>query len=175
MGFKDDVRRRAAELQAGRGAMLAKKADIDVTGALVVAESHDEGRNAVVVLFPDRITRTRPRKIGSLVRTHQDMEVTPIKAVSSAQVERDGILRSKVTVYASGNTIVFRLGHDDAHALAAEIMRLITDGAGQPATNSHDTATGDLAAQLTQLAELHRSGALSDTEYEAAKAQVLRR
>jgi Short C-terminal domain len=32
---------------------------------------------------------------------------------------------------------------------------------------------GDLAQQLTQLADLHRQGALSDAEFEAAKAKLL--
>jgi hypothetical protein len=32
---------------------------------------------------------------------------------------------------------------------------------------------GDLAQQLTQLADLHRQGALSYAEFEAAKAKLL--
>jgi hypothetical protein len=35
-------------------------------------------------------------------------------------------------------------------------------------------ASGDIAEQLTKLDELHRSGALTDAEYKAAKAKLLR-
>jgi hypothetical protein len=44
-----------------------------------------------------------------------------------------------------------------------------------PARVADSTATLSLASELRELAELHRAGVLSDSEFEAAKAQLLRR
>lgn len=47
-------------------------ASIDAAGgALVVVTSHDAGRNAVVMLFPDRIERVKARAFGSLSKASQ--------------------------------------------------------------------------------------------------------
>lgn len=48
------------------------------------------------------------------------------------------------------------------------------DGSASPRpTSSRSTGSGDLVGDLERLATLHRSGALSDDEYEAAKASRL--
>ena len=95
-------------------------------GALLQVQSHDEGRNAQVTLYPDRIERVQDRKRMSLSRAKQDSEVIPIRAVSSVQAKKDGMHYTKVVVFASGNTIEFRLRHADAQrfkdAVAAQIL-----------------------------------------------------
>ena len=45
--------------------------------------------------------------------------------------------------------------------------------ADQTAASAAPAATPDLTAKLNELAELHRTGALTDDEYSAAKAKLL--
>lgn len=96
-------------------------------GPLLEVKSHDEDRNATVTLYPDRIERVLDRKRLSVSRAKQDSEVIPMRAVSSVQAKKDGLTYTKVTVFASGNTIEFRLRHDDAqrfkNAITAEVLR----------------------------------------------------
>lgn len=95
---------------------------------LLVVTSHDEGRNAQVTLWPDRIERVRERSRASLSRARQDTEVTPVRAVSSVQAKKDGMRYTKVIVFASGNTIEFRLGHDEAQRFKDALMHLVLNG-----------------------------------------------
>ena len=46
--------------------------------------SHDEGRNAIVSLYPDRIERVKARSWLLLSHARQDTEIIPIKAISSS-------------------------------------------------------------------------------------------
>lgn len=81
---------------------------------LLQIRSHDEGRNATVTLYGDRIERVLDKKRMALSRAKQDSEVIPMRSVSSVQAKKDGLAWTKVTVFASGNTIEFRLRHSDA-------------------------------------------------------------
>jgi hypothetical protein len=92
---------------------------------IMVVTSRDDGRNATVTLWPDRIERVKAKKMMSVGRAHQDVEVTPIRSVSSVQAQKDGMAWTKVTVYASGNTIEFRVGHAQAAAFRDAITQLI--------------------------------------------------
>jgi hypothetical protein len=66
-----------------------------------------------------------------------------------------------------------------AHELTAIVngeakrQALTERAASQDVASSHATASGDVATQLHELAELHRQGALTDAEFEAAKRRVL--
>lgn len=90
--------------------------------------SHDPGRNAVVTLFPDRVERVKARSRTSVRRANQDVEITPVRAISSMQTSKDG-WRTNVTVFASGNNITFRFEHKEAAAFLAALTPLTT---GQP-------------------------------------------
>ena len=46
--------------------------------------SNDEGRNAIVSLYPDRIERVKARSWLLLSHARQDTEIIPIKAISSS-------------------------------------------------------------------------------------------
>lgn len=89
--------------------------------------SHESGRNAVVCLYRNRIERVKQRSRASLSKAHQDVEVTPMKSVTSVRAQKDGMLRTKVTVYASANAIDFRFEHNEAHAFKDAIMALILE------------------------------------------------
>jgi len=77
--------------------------------------SHEHGRNAMVTLYPNRIERAKERSRASFSKAHQDFEVTPLKSVTSVRAQKDGMKRTKVTVYASANAINFRFEHAEAH------------------------------------------------------------
>jgi hypothetical protein len=137
---------------------------------ILEVESKDEGRNAKVRLYADRIEREKPRSRLSVSKAAQDVEVTPIRAVSSVQAQKDG-LSTRVTVYASGNTIVFRIHpHDAAHRFKDELTKLMLAG-GAPAPAA--AAPADRLDQLSKLADLKAQGVLSDEEFEAEKARIM--
>jgi hypothetical protein len=82
---------------------------------------------------------------------------------------RDGT-RNQVTI-ASASGRLGPLAIDEtegrrwAELAESQLRKINQDQVPQP--------SGDLAQQLTQLAELHGQGALSDREFEAAKARLL--
>jgi hypothetical protein len=138
---------------------------------ILEVESKEAGRNSKVRLFPDRIERTKPRSRLSVSGAAQDMEVTPVKAVSSVQAAKDGF-STKVTVFASGNTIEFRIfPHEAAHRFKDELMRLVLAG-GVPAPAAAPVG-GDRIARLKDIAELRDSGVLSDEEFAVEKARIM--
>ena len=127
------------------------QADPDV---LFVGMSHEEGRNARVTLYRDRIERTKERSRMSVSKARQDVEVTAIKSVSSVQAKKAGI-RTNVTVYATGNNIDFRFGHGEAKAFAEAITALIlADSPAQVVQVVADAvpAPPDFADQIKKLA-----------------------
>ena len=96
-------------------------------GILFQGLSHEAGRNAEVTLFRNRIERVKQRSRASFSKAHQEVEVTPMKSVTSVKTKKDGISRTKVTVYASANAIDFRFEHAEAQAFKEAVMRLILD------------------------------------------------
>jgi hypothetical protein len=130
--------------------------------------SHDEGRNAVVSLYPDRIERVKARAMLSLSHARQDTEVIPIRAISSVQAKKSGF-RTHVTVFASGNTVEFRIAHQDAQRFKDAVMQLIL--AEPPTTSS--PAVVDVADQIRKLGELRDQGLLTSEEFDAKKRRLL--
>ncbi len=149
----------------------------DAEGVLFEGISHDSGRNAQVTLYRDRLTRVQEAKLTSFSSARQDTEVTPVKAVSSVQAKKDGLMYTKVTVYASGNNIEFRFGHEEAQRFKDALMSLVLDGGGTGpvAPSSTPVAGPDLADQLSKLAALRDQGVLTEDEFTAKKAQILAR
>jgi Short C-terminal domain len=99
-----------------------------------------------------------------------EVRLADVKSVDFSKGSiRDGT-RNQVTI-ASASGRLGPLAIDEAEGrrwaeLAESQLRKINqDQVPQP--------SGDLAQQLTQLAELHGQGALSDREFEAAKARLL--
>lgn len=165
---------------AGIAGKIATTADLTPEqierGIVFYGKSHDEGRNADVTLYVDRIERIRERSRMSMSKAKQDTEMTPIKSVTSVQAKKDGSLYTKVTVYASGNNIDFRFRHDAAQQFKEAIQELIltpTSPAVAPAAAA--AATPDLAEQLKKLAELRDAGVLTEEEFAAKKTDLLAR
>ena len=150
-----------------------------MTQPMLVVTSHDDGRNAKVTLWPDRIERVREKSRTSLSRARQDTEVTPVRSVSSVQAKKDGIRYTKVIVFASGNNIEFRLGHDEAQRFKDALMHLVLNGGGRhyeqaaPVAAQAAAAPEDPMVRLERIVKLKDAGVLSDEEFSAQKAAIL--
>ena len=136
--------------------------------------SHEEGRNSKVRVYGDRIEREKAKAMTSFSRARQDAEVIPLRSVSSVQAKKDGMMYTKVTVFATGNTIEFRLHHAEAQRLKEAITQLLL----APPPAAHVQAPASMSAtskvdQLRGLAQLRDEGILTDQEFEAEKARIL--
>jgi hypothetical protein len=160
--------KQAAKVEARHEARVEAAGD----GALLVVTSHDPGRNAVVTLYPDRIERVKQAAFSSLSKANQDAEVIPTKSISSVQAKKDGLVFTKVTAYASGNTIVFRLSHAEAKSFKDALTKLVLE---QSSSSGQTVVAPDPVEQLRKLAELRDLGVVSVEEFEAKKADLLAR
>ena len=155
----------------------ARGAQAHVTGnsqrPLFVGESHESGRNATVTLWPDRIERVKHSSMASFSSAKQDSEVTPIRSVSSVGAKKDGMINTKVTVYASGNNIVFRFGHAEAMKFKDAIQALILAPPAAPVQVIAPQPVPDLVDQLVRLASLRDQGILTEDEFISQKAKLL--
>lgn len=167
---------RAAQVQGKLAAFSAAHSGIpDDESALFSAQSHEAGRNSQVRLYDNRLERVRAARLGSLSKASQDAEVTPLRAISSVESKKDGMILTKVTVFASGNNIEFRLTHADAARFKAMLTELLVSGQA-PRVGASATAAApspSKASQIKELAELRDSGALTDDEFNAEKAKIL--
>jgi hypothetical protein len=168
---RDEKRAAAGEAQAAE--RESQRAEREAAGIIFEGVSHDLGRNSNITLYKDRIERVKPRSFGSFSKATQDMEVTPVKSVTSVQAKKDGI-RTKVTVYASGNTIEFRFGHQEANRFKTAITDLIL---AKPEAAAPTTAVPalDPVDQIKKLGELRDQGLLTPEEFEAKETDLLNR
>lgn len=179
----------SAQQAAGQAGSMAKqhdqaaldKAGPPPAGALWRGVSHDSGRNSIVTLYPDRIERTKPTSklslTGMLAGGPEDVEVIPIKSVSSVQAKR-GAWYQDLTIFASGNTIVLSVDAGDAERLRGLIMDQVTGGPSHPlaAPGAPAAPDGDaILGQIRKLGELRDAGLLTDEEFETKKAELLGR
>jgi hypothetical protein len=142
---------------------------------LFAGMSHERGRNARVTLYRDRIERVKERAYGSVQSARQDVEVTPIRVVTSVQAKKDGLINTKVTVYASGNNIEFWFHHDEAARFSDTITQLILERENTPAppvvvAAPSAPAEPDVLDQLRRLGELRDAGVLTPDEFESKTA-----
>lgn len=135
---------------------------------LLQFKSKEAGRNADVTIFENRIERRKERSFGSLSRASQESETTPIRAISSVQVVKDG-LKSRVIVHATGNPIEFRV----PSAEAAKIRDVLTDLILGHSAHAPAAAAPSKLDELAKLHALHAAGAISDAEFAAHKDLLL--
>lgn len=133
---------------------------------ILTVTSHDEGRNAKVTLYPDRIERVKAHAFGALSLARQEIEMIPLRAVTSVQASKSGF-RTTVTVSASDNDITFHLSHHEASEFQRAVLAQMVERS-QPAT-----APPGLADQIRSLAALRDEGLLTQKEFEAKKRRLL--
>lgn len=159
--------RRREELTAQFAAMRAAQEE---RGVLFVGTSHESGRNATVTLYADRIERVKQAAFTAISNARQDVEMTPIRSVSSVQAQKDGVAYAKVTVFASGNNIEFRFTHAEASRFRDEIQKLLLAG---PTPSVIQPDAPDISDQLIKLAGLRDAGILTEEEFAAQKTKLL--
>lgn len=170
--------------------------------------SHVQGKNAKIAIYSDRVEWDRPRGVSggkitagimtaglSMLATgvksgQAGTEMIPVKSISSVTTKRDGFLNTIVQVITSGNTVDFRVSHQEAAAVKDVLTQLILGShpsqqtftpppapvyAAPPVQPTPAAPVVDIPAQLQQLASLHTAGILTDDEYSTKKAELLAR
>jgi hypothetical protein len=147
----------------GKAREKAALSGFDVTGAVYVFKClpNDDEKGTINMpfgaIFADRVVKFQKRWTGTV------NEEIPIKNVSSVEVSK-GLL-PKVTVYASGNNMTFKVGVE-ATKIASTIRDLISTGTG-------NQTIIDPVAQVEKLAGLLDRGLLTKSEFEIKKKEIL--
>ena len=139
--------------------------------AIIMAIFSHIRKNQILRVFDDRV-EVRSKFLVENVRR---IEASKIEAVNVT----DALLGQKgygaVIITGSGGSKVMVTPIADQERVA-ELVRSISSA---PSVKPHASTqtpveSGDLAAQLKNLAELHNSGVLDDEEYKAAKAKLIK-
>lgn len=148
---------------------------------ILTFKSRMEGRNADVSVYPDRIEWAKASALG--VKGKRGTDVIAVKALTSVTTKKDGLIYTKVTVIASGNTIEFRVGHVEAANIKETLTQLLLGShstqrvappPAPPAPSAQPSpSTVMVALELKNLAELRDAGVLTDAEFETQKARLL--
>jgi hypothetical protein len=111
--------------------------------AIYTFTSHIQGKNAKIMIYPDRVEWDRPRGISSGKVTagvltlglstlatgvkggKASTEMIPVKSISSVTTKRDGFSNTIVQVITTGNTVDFRVSHKEAAAVKEVLTQLI--------------------------------------------------
>lgn len=141
-------------------------------------DSHVEGRNAKVRLFPDRLVWTRE----ALFSNRADTNMILLRQVANVSSFRDGMLFDRVDVATSAGAsqVSFRVVRDEGKAFVDALLAAMRALDARPAHAPGPAPAAPAAAQVDptaakihQLAELHARGVLTDEEFTAAKRKAL--
>lgn len=111
-------------------------------GAIMTFDSHIEGKNAQVTLYPTHIEWTRAGKVGmgrvalgaatagvalrgSGVRKQGTSETIPVRAITGVSTRKSGLNKTEVVVTAAGSAIGFRCTPDEARQFQAALLQLM--------------------------------------------------
>jgi hypothetical protein len=127
-------------------------------------------KSQILRVFDDRVEA----RSKLLVENVRRIEASKIEAVNVT----DALLGQKaygaVLVTGSGGSKIMITPIGDQHKVA-EVIRGISSASSSKSTSSPaGSSSDDLAAQLKNLSDLHKSGVLDDKEYKAAKAKLIK-
>lgn len=127
------------------------------------------GKNGLLVLTDRRMIFLFHGWTG---QRNEDFPLDTVTSISAGS----GIALGSITVFSGGaKAEIKNMNKADAKALVDEVRnRLATRGVPQPAAVAQ-AAAPDALAQLKQLGELRDAGVLTDEEFEAKKAELLKR
>ena len=108
-------------------------------------------------VFTDRVVKFQKRWTGNVI------EEISLKSITSVEISK-GFLPT-VTIYASGNTITFKVGVE-AEKIASTVRELLPKTAG-------GASVIDPVAQVEKLAQLLEKGLLTKEEFEKKKKELL--
>ncbi|MDQ3765854.1 MAG: PH domain-containing protein [Actinomycetota bacterium] len=126
--------------------------------------------NGLIVLTDRRLLFVRD---GVMSKRSEDF---PLDKVSSVQWG-SGLMLGAITIFASGNkTEIKNVNKDDGKEIVDLVRaRISAPSAAPSAAAGAGVAQPDIIGQLRQLGELKEAGVLSPEEFEAKKAELLRR
>ena len=105
--------------------------EADPAGIVIEALSREDGKNATIRVYRDRIEWIKAESISSLPRPKDQPPVIPLRSVAWVKARRDGPLFSKVLLRTDAATHVFRMYSPQAVQVRDAIAELLA--AGPPA------------------------------------------
>lgn len=129
---------------------------------------NDTVRSGVMMATPKRVI-FYAKKLGGY-----DLESFEYSKISSFEQSK-GMMGGKVSFFASGNEVSMKwISDKDAMQSFVAAVKENLHGAPSSAAST-SSADSDVMEQIRKLGELHKSGILSDDEFEAKKAELLSR
>jgi len=165
----EKIERKAREQAAKKG--------LNTDGALAVAHNlNKEAAYETLIVWADRVELHNHGKVATLLRAGKGVESMPISSVASVETRNDGIF-AVLEVHGSGNSIKVRMSQPEAPRVRQVISDLV-QGSKEASTGTPTGTSIDPRSpieQLRHLAELRDAGILTAEEFEAKKAELLRR
>jgi Bacterial PH domain/Short C-terminal domain len=127
------------------------------------------GKNGLLVLTDRRLIFLFHGWTG---QRNEDFPLDTITSISAGS----GIAMGSITVFSGGAKAEIKsINKADAKALADEVRNRLATRGVRLTDAAPQTAPPDVLAQLKQLGELHEAGVLTSEEFEAKKAELLKR
>ena len=168
-----------------------------MNGPLMEFTSRTEGRNAKVAIYEDRIEWGRsgwhpPGGATAAVLTagmslalpgkRKDTNMIPIRQIQGVTTHRAGLRYTVVKVATAADTVEFHVSKAQAEEAKALITQLMLGGSAPvpvpvptpAAAPPSPAASASVADELAKLMRLRDAGALTDDEFAAQKAKLLK-
>lgn len=127
------------------------------------------GKNGLLVLTDRRLIFLFHGWTG---QRNEDFPLDTITSISAGS----GIAMGSITVFSGGaKAEIKNINKADAKALADEVRNRLATRGVRHTDAAPQAAPPDVLAQLKQLGELHEAGVLTSEEFEAKKAELLKR
>jgi hypothetical protein len=147
---------------------LLEKRGFDLAGLIMLDDSFDDGAFEYLLIFPDRVEYINHGKPSLTGKKGKGTEVIPVSRISSV-TSKKGLIFEQVQITTSGQTIDFKSTPWVAPTLKQTILGLLNS------QSNEKVFSGNPTDQLKNLAELHKSGILTDDEFNSKKAELLKR
>ena len=151
-----------------REKLLKKGFNLD--GCLMLDDSFDDGAFEFLLVFPDRVEYVNDGKLSVIGKRGKGVEVIPISKISSVSTKKK-LVFELIQITTSGQVIEFQSDPYNAPKLKSKILELMNATTSEVA----DPPMSDPSEQLIKLADLHRAGVITDEEFSAKKAELLKR
>ena len=149
--------------------------------------SHVAGKNAKVVIYPDRIewARTGLKPPGGVTGVllsgglslalpgRKDTNMIPIRQIQGITTHKAGLAYTTVRVATAGDVTEFRVTKREAEQVKATLLQVMSQPAQSAVNQPAASPDGSVAGELRKLAELRNAGVLTDAEFAAQKARLL--
>lgn len=144
------------------------KKGVDLDGCLLLDDSIDDGSYEYLLIFQDRVEYISMTVIG---RLGKGVEIIPISQISSVSTKKKLGVFEIVQITSSGRVIEFKSDPYNAPKLKSKILEL----KNATTTETSDSHLPDPSEQLVKLSDLHKAGIITDEEFSAKKAELLKR